>query len=84
MSKSNHAGSRKVKKIVENAWSKEIMLEAIDKIQTLRFHLNKLKNGEGLQKVGWKCAFPTDQEKSLAKCIRVLCRNGFSPSLKEI
>ena len=102
MSKSNHPGSRKVKKIVENAWSEEVMLEAIKKIQstpglfickvakdfglnkcTVRFCLNKLKNG-GLQKVGRKCAFPTDQENSLAKCIGVLCKNGFSPSLKEI
>ena len=103
MSKSNHPGSRKVKKIVENAWSEEVMLEAINKIQstpglsirkvakdfglnkcTVRFRLNKLKNGEGLQKVGRKCAFPTYQENSLAKCIGVLCKNGFSPSLKEI
>ena len=102
MSKSNHPGSRKVKKIVENAWSEEVMLEAINKIQrtpglsickvakdfglnecTVRFCLNKLKNG-GLQKVGRKCAFPTDQENGLAKCIGVLCKNGFSPSLKEI
>ena len=34
MSKSNHPGSRKVKKIVENAWSEEVMLEAINKIQS--------------------------------------------------
>ena len=102
MSKSNHPGSRKVKKIVENAWSEDVMLEAINKIQstlglsihkvakdfglnecTVRFRPNKLKNG-GLQKVGPKCAFPTDQENSSAKCIRVLCKNGFSHSLKEI
>ena len=50
---------------------------------TMRFRLNKLKNGEGLKKVGRKCAFPTDQENSLAKCIGKLCKNGFSPSLKE-
>ena len=103
MSKSNHPGSRKVKKIVDNAWSGEVMLEAINKIQStpglsilkvakdfrlneckVRFRLNKLKNGEGLQKVGQKYAFPTDQENSLAKCIGVLCKNGFSPSLKEM
>ena len=60
-----------MEKIVENACSEEIMLEAIDKIQstsgssirkvtkylglnkfTVRFRLNKLKNGEGPQKVG--------------------------------
>ena len=103
MSKSNHPGSRKVKKIVENAWSEEVMLEAINKIQstpglsickvakdfglnecTVRFPLNKLKNEEGLQKVGRKCAFPTYQENSLPNCIGVLCKNGFSPSLKQI
>ena len=101
MSKSNHPRSQKVKKIVENAWSEGVMLEAVDKIQstpglsirkvakdfglnecTVRFRLNKLKNG-GLQKVGRKCAFPTDQDNSLAKCIRVLCKNGFSPSLSR-
>ena len=101
MSKSNHPRSQKVKKIVENAWSEGVMLEAIDKIQstpglsirkvakdfglnecTVRFRLNKLKNG-GLQKVGRKCEFPTDQDNSLAKCIRVLCKNGFSPSLSR-
>ena len=51
---------------------------------TVRFRLEKEKNGEFLLKVGRKCTFPTDQEKRLAKCIGVLCKNGFSPSLKEI
>ena len=103
MSKSNHPGSQKVRKIVENAWLEEIMPEAIDKVQsmlglsickvakefglnecTVRFHLNKLTNGGGLQKVGWKCAFPTDQENSFAKCMGKLCKNGFSLSLENL
>ena len=33
MSKSNHPGSRKVQKIIENGWTEQIMSEAIEKIQ---------------------------------------------------
>ena len=51
---------------------------------TLQFRWRKLENQEDLQKCGGKCAFPTEQEQCLAKCIGVLCKNGFSPSLNEI
>ena len=33
MSKSNHPGSRKVQKMIENGWTEQIMNEAIEKIQ---------------------------------------------------
>ena len=51
MSKSNHPGSRKVKKIVENAWSEEVMLEAINKIQrTPGLSIRKVAKDFGLHK----------------------------------
>lgn len=103
MSKRNHPGSRKVKKIVRNAWSEQTIVNAIHKIQsvpgsttrevvkefgvnecTLRFRLKRLRKGEELKKAGRECTFTAEEEKCLAKCIGVLCKYGFSPSMKEI
>ena len=51
---------------------------------TLRRRVKKETAGVALKKAGRKAALSEDTEHLMARCVRTLCQNGFSPVMMQI